>query len=131
MARRKRSSPRPRRSRPSSTSPAASAEPSMLRRVLSPVGIAGAIVLVGALLVSGPAAAMPIIVKLNAGMTLTLDVDPGETIAQVKLKIQDRMDIPPDRQRFIYQGTPLDDDDRTLASYYISSRAVLHLVLHS
>jgi len=66
--------------------------------------------------------------KTLTGKTVTIDFDPGLYIRDIKAIIQDKENIPSEKQRLIFAGKEL-EDNKSITEYSIRRETTLHLAI--
>jgi len=70
--------------------------------------------------------AMQIFVKTLSGKTITLEVEPTDSIEAIKAKIQEKEGLPPDTQLLVCNNIVL-NEGKTLSDYNIQKESLLYL----
>ena len=70
---------------------------------------------------------MQLLVKTVSGRTLSLEVQPTETVESVKKMLQERENVDVDHQRLVFAGKELDDSD-AIGVYGISSETTVEML---
>lgn len=79
---------------------------------------------------AAPASEFRIRIKRMSGQIFTTYVFPGDTIAQIKQRIQDREGIPPGQQRLIFGGKQM-EDDQPVELFGLQEQSLVHLIQSS
>lgn len=61
--------------------------------------------------------------------SIKLDVEPNETIHDIKTKLSKIENIAIELQRIVYLNKPLDDDSKSIEDYNVKSGAILYLMI--
>ncbi len=76
----------------------------------------------------GKRSSFDVTAKTLTGKSIPLNVHASLTIGELKKKVQDAEGIPPDQQRLMFGGEPM-EDGHTLSDYNIQKGSVIHLFL--
>ncbi len=60
---------------------------------------------------------------------IILDLEPTQTINDIKLKLKELENIELEQQRLVYLKEPLDEESKTIEDYNIKNNAVIYLMV--
>ena len=69
-------------------------------------------------------------IKVNTltGKEVEVDIEPSDTVARIKERVEEKEGIPPAQQRLIFAGKQM-ADEKQARDYNMEGGSVLHLVL--
>jgi len=71
---------------------------------------------------------MKVFIMNFTGDTIYVEVKLSDTVEELKKKIHEKINIPPEQQRLIFNGDQL-DDDQELSYYNIKNESMIHLII--
>jgi len=71
---------------------------------------------------------MQILVKTLTGHTLTLEAESNDLVIDLKFKLYDITEVPPENQRLVFAGCNL-EDNRTIAESKVKKDSTLYMIL--
>ncbi len=71
---------------------------------------------------------MQIFLKNLTGKTITLEVEPSDTVESLKAKIHAREGIHPSQQRLVFAGTYL-ENGHLISDFKIQRESTIHMVI--
>ena len=71
---------------------------------------------------------MQLLVKTVSGRTLSLEVQPTESVESVKKMLQERENVDADHQRLVFAGKEL-EDSQMIGDYHIGSEATVEMLV--
>ena len=71
---------------------------------------------------------MMIKVKTLTGKEVEVDIEPSDTVARIKERVEEKEGIPPAQQRLIFAGKQM-ADEKQARDYNMEGGSVRHLVL--
>ena len=72
---------------------------------------------------------MQLLIKMLNDKKFTIDVEPSDTLENLKAKILAAESIPSDQQWLIFGGNHLVEDGKSLADYGICNESSLYLII--